>query len=84
MGYIRVNKVDKKISQSAPLDRLGSVLREASGSRVSLTFGHNIGGQGDDGDMRMAVFPLPGADFTTGFVAVFVRHLYIALRISCQ
>lgn len=79
MGHIRINKVNKKISQSAPLDRLGSILREASGGRVSLTFGHNIGRQSDDGDMGMLVFPLPGADFTTGFVAVFIRHLYIAL-----
>lgn len=83
MGYIRINKVNKKISQSAPLDRLGSVLREASGGRVSLTFGHNIGRQGDDRDMGMVVFPLPGADFTTGFVAVFIRHLYIALSLCC-
>lgn len=81
MGYIRINKINKKVSQSAPLDRLGSILREASGSRVSLTFSHNIGRQGDDGDMGMLVFPLPGADFATGFVAVFVRHLYIALGI---
>lgn len=83
MGYIRINKVNKKISQSAPLDRLGSVLCEASGGRVPLTFSHNIGRQGDDRDMGMVVFPLPGTDFTTGFVAVFVRHLYIALRICC-
>lgn len=83
MGYIRINKVNKKISQSAPFDRLGSILCESSGGRVSLTFGHDIGRQGDDGDMGMVVFPLPGADFTTGFVAVFVRHLYIALGIFC-
>lgn len=81
MRYIRINKVNKKISQGSPLDRLGGILRKASGGRVSPTFGHNIGRQSDYGDMGMLVIPLPGADFATGFVAVFVRHLYIALWI---
>lgn len=84
MGYIRIYKVNKEISQSAPFNRFGGVLRKARSGRVALTFSHDVGRKRDDGDVWMVVLFFPGADLPAGFVAIFVGHLDVALGICVR
>lgn len=79
MGYIRINEVDKKITQNAPFNRFRGILSEARGRGVTLAFSHDIGRERDDGDVWMVVLFLPRADLAACFVTVFVGHLDIAL-----
>lgn len=82
MGYIRIYKVNKEVSQSAPFNRFRSILGKARSGRVALTFSHDVGGKRDDGDVWIVVLFFPGADLPTGFVAILVWHLDIALGIG--
>lgn len=49
-----------------------------------MAFSHDVCGKRDDGDVWMIVLFFPGANLPTGFIAILVRHLDIALRVGVR
>lgn len=81
MGCIRIHQIDKEIAQRAPLDRFSGILREARGGRVTLTLGHDVSRERNYRDVRVMVLFFPSTDLAAGFVAIFIGHLNVALRV---
>lgn len=53
---------------------------EACGGGVAPALGHDISGKGDHRNVRVVISSLPLPNLTAGFVAVFYRHLDVALK----
>ena len=62
------------------IDRLGDIGVEASRSTLVVDIAQDVGRKSDDWHDFVLVLLLPPADLPAGLIAVFVRHVEIALQ----
>lgn len=61
------------------VDRLGDVAVETGVDTLLVDVAEDVGGKGDDGLMRLLGSFFPAAELFARLVAVFVRHVEVAL-----